>query len=56
MADKKHGGARPNAGRKKMNRDDKKIRLTVWPKGISIRKAGGLKAAKLLALKALEGC
>lgn len=52
----KHGGKRSNSGRKKIGSDEKKVRITVWPTGLVVKKAGGKKAAKLLALKALEGC
>ena len=56
MEVKKHGGKRLNAGRKKMKFVDKKIRITVWPLGAAVKKAGGEKAAKVIALQAIEQC
>lgn len=56
MNKKQHGGKRTGAGRKKMKFIEKKIRITVWPLGESIKKAGGKRRAKLLALKAIEEC
>ena len=56
MSSKKHGGARSGAGRKKMKPEDKKVRLTVWPTGLAVKRAGGKKAAKLLAMRALDLC
>ena len=54
METKKHGGSRPNSGRKKMKYKDKKVRLTIWPTGLAIKKAGGIEKAKTLALNALD--
>lgn len=56
MDNNKHGGKRPGAGRKKMRPTDKKVRITVWPTGSVVKKVGGPKAAKLLAIKAIEEC
>lgn len=56
MTDKKHGGKRNGSGRKKLKYEEKKIRITIWPKGVFINKAGGKKAAKELALNAIEQC
>ena len=56
MIKTKHGGKRPGAGRKKMKPVDKKVRITVWPTGSVVKRAGGPKAAKLLAIKAIEEC
>ena len=54
MSDKKHGGKRENAGRKKMKYEEKKVRITIWPTGLAVKNAGGKKRAKLLALSALD--
>lgn len=51
---KKHGGARPGAGAKKKKFVDRKIRLTIWPTGAMVRKVGGEKQAKVLAMNALQ--
>lgn len=56
MNNKKHGGKRIGAGRKKLNPLKKKVRITVWPMNESVKKVGGEDAAKILALKAIEKC
>ena len=54
MNEKKHGGKRNGSGRKKMKYEEKKIRITIWPTGKAVKNAGGKKAAKILALNALD--
>jgi hypothetical protein len=49
---KSHGGKRPNAGRKPVK--DKVVQLNIYPKSSLIKKVGGVKKAKVLAINALE--
>lgn len=51
MSTKKHGGSRKGAGRKPLK--DKRIQLDIYPLQSQIRKAGGKKKAKAIALQAL---
>lgn len=46
-----HGGKRSNAGRKPVK--DKAMQVNIYPRTSVIRKVGGLKKAKELALNAL---
>lgn len=51
MATKK-GGKRNGAGRKKGT--DNKVQISIYPRKSSIKKVGGKKTAKALALAAIE--
>jgi len=48
------GGKRKGSGRKPMDEDDKKIRLTVWPVKRQIDKMGGLDKACSEVMKFIE--
>lgn len=50
----KHGGKRNNSGRKKVK--DKKMQLSIYPLTSQVKKAGGKKRAKEVALQAVEAC
>lgn len=50
----KHGGKRTGAGRKKVK--DPKVQISVYPLKSQVRKAGGKKGAKAVALQAIEQC
>jgi len=50
----KKGGKRNGAGRKALPIGDKREALIIYPMNKSIKKVGGIKTAKKLALAAIE--
>lgn len=50
----KRGGARKGAGRKKLPKGERREPLTIHPKGEDIKKVGGTKRAKQIALNSIE--
>lgn len=54
MTQKKHGGKRPGAGRKKKSPEDKVVVIRIYPTLGEVLRAGGEDAAKSLAMKAIK--